>query len=270
MSRDQAPDERLELKATGQKECRLPQIETRQPLSPKSLAPLVIPAPNAPVPRLTRQVSLNRLRSGSTPVEPAIRSAKTDDSPRIRTPFTPLSAALTPKSAATSTMTASTLPTPVSAPIESRSSPKPWERPSNYSLLSTPKECASEASVTPKAEPLEPPQSAPATGHRRNQSDTGSIMERGRPRKRNESIGGSVLKRSGSKRSKSAERRAFEQLPKGCKASDAANMLSQPEVAALQKQALQQAARFEVLRKDDVDNLSRVSHLESCQHGAPS
>jgi len=83
-------------------------------------------------------------------------------------------------------------------------------------------------------------------------------MERGRPRKRNESISGSILKRAGSKRSKSAERRAFEQLPKGWKASDAVNMLSQSEVTSLQKQALQQAARFEVLRKEDVDNLSRV------------
>jgi hypothetical protein len=35
-------------------------------------------------------------------------------------------------------------------------------------------------------------------------------------------------------------------------------MLRQEEIAALQKQALQQAARFEVLRKEDVDNLSRV------------
>ncbi|KAK1760527.1 Up-regulated during septation-domain-containing protein [Echria macrotheca] len=253
LSRDQAPDERAELRGSNQKE---PQ-EARQPLSPKSLTPLVIPAPNAAVPRLNRQVSLNRLRSGSTPVEPAIRSAKTDDSPRIRTPFTPLSAALTPKSAATSTMTNSTLPTPVSAPVECRSSPKPWERPVNYAVLSTPKEGASEASVTPKAETLEPPQSAPPTGHRRNQSDTGSIMERGRPRKRNDSNGGSILKRAGSKRSKSAERRAFEQLPKGWKASEAVSMLSQSEVAALQKQALQQASRFEVLRKDDVDNLSR-------------
>lgn len=36
-------------------------------------------------------------------------------------------------------------------------------------------------------------------------------------------------------------------------------MLSPSEVASLHKQALQQAARFEVLRKQDVDNLSRVS-----------
>lgn len=86
-------------------------------------------------------------------------------------------------------------------------------------------------------------------------------MERGRPRKRNESTGSIAPKRTASKRSKSAERRAFEQLPKGWKASDAVNMLSQSEVISLQKQAQEQAARFEVLRKEDVDNLSRVSGI---------
>jgi len=243
ISRDQAPDERAELRTASPADVPASRNEPRQPLSPKSLAPLVIPAPNTVGPRLSRQISLNRLRSGSTPVEPALLSSKTDDSPRIRTPFTPLSAA-------TSTMTTSTLPTPVSAPIEARSSPKPWDRPPTYALPNTTKEATSTA--TPKTDLPEPPQSAPPVGHRRNQSDTGGIMERGRPRKRTD-----ILKRSGSKRSKSAERRAFEQLPKGWKASEATNMLSQLEVAALSKQALQQAARFEVLRKDDVDSLSR-------------
>jgi hypothetical protein len=69
------------------------------------------------------------------------------------------------------------------------------------------------------------------------------------------------MKRSGSKRSKSSEKQAFEQLPRGWKAIDAVNMLSPPAVAALQKQALQQASRFEVLRKEDVDSLSRVRGL---------
>ncbi|KAK3685406.1 Up-regulated during septation-domain-containing protein [Podospora appendiculata] len=259
ISRDQAPDERAELDATrpGMAEAQRLRNDVKQPLSPKSLAPLVIPALNSNAPRLTRQMSLSRLRSGTTPIEPTLRSARTDDSPRARTPFTPLSAALTtPRSAATSTMTTSTLPTPVSAPIESRSSPRPWEKPTNYVPVGTPKDSPTEDFSTPKAEPTEAQQTTPCTAHRRNQSDTGSIMERGRPRKRNDN-GGTILKRSGSKRSKSAERRAFEQLPKGWKASDAVNMLSQTEVAALQRQALQQAARFEVLRKEDVDNLSR-------------
>lgn len=83
-------------------------------------------------------------------------------------------------------------------------------------------------------------------------------MERGRPRKRSEKVGAAPPKRTASKRSKSAERRAFEQLPKGWTASDAVKMMDQSEAAAVQKQALQQAARFEVLRKEDVDSLSWV------------
>jgi hypothetical protein len=117
-----------------------------------------------------------------------------------------------------------------------------------------------ETSVTPKAEVSDPLQSV-VLGHRRYQSESGSIMERGRPRKRSETCGAATIKRTGSKRSKSSERRAFEQLPKGWKAGDVVNMLSPPEVASLQKQALQQASRFEVLRKEDVDSLSRVCML---------
>lgn len=80
-------------------------------------------------------------------------------------------------------------------------------------------------------------------------------MDRGRPKKKGE-IG---LKRTGSKRDKSAERRAFEHLPKGWKATDAVQMLDASETAALNRQAVQQAERFEILRKADVDSLSRVS-----------
>lgn len=160
------------------------------------------------------------------------------------------------------------------------------------------------------------PTAASILGHRRGQSESGSIMERGRPRKRSASREGSTsaainamvaagisvtantgttaaqaaqsasttaatsaaatttstsvvapspvastatttLKRSNSKASKSAERRAFELLPRGYKASEAPAVLGANESAALATQALQQAARFEVLRKEDVDALSR-------------
>ncbi|KAK0670466.1 Up-regulated during septation-domain-containing protein [Cercophora samala] len=253
---EQSPEQKHELRGGFRSHGEL-----RQPLSPKSLAPLVIPPSTSAVPRLTRQASLNRVRSGSTPVDMPLRSAKTDDSPRIKTPFTPLSAALTtPASAATTAMTNSTLPTPVSAPMSAptdhRSSPRPWERVANYAVVGTPKEGSPDPSSTPKAESNDETPQAPQ-GHTRNVSDTGSIMERGRPRKRSDLTLRAASQRAESKRSTSAERRAFEQLPKGWKASDAVNMLSPVEAAALQKQALQQAARFEVLRKEDVDNLSR-------------
>ncbi len=149
-------------------------------------------------------------------------------------------------------MTASTLPTPVSAATEHRASPRPWEKPSATATDAA----TAELSSTPKTELSDPIQRV-ALGHRRHQSESASIMERGRPRKRSETCG-ATMKRTGSKRSKSTEKRAFEQLPKGWKASDAVNVLSPTEVASLQQQALQQAARFEVLRKEDVDSLSRV------------
>lgn len=86
-------------------------------------------------------------------------------------------------------------------------------------------------------------------------------MERGRPRKRCDIVpGGIVVGRSISKRSRSADRRAFENLPQGWKSVEAPHTLPHNEAVALQKQALQQAARFEVLRKEDVEALSRVSH----------
>ncbi|KAK4043019.1 Up-regulated during septation-domain-containing protein [Parachaetomium inaequale] len=263
--RAQPPDERPELRSASRsnEELQRPENELRQPLSPKSLTPLVIPTSNPTGPHLARQLSFSRLRSGSTPVEASTRPARTDDSPRARTPFTPLSASLTtPRSAATTVMTASTLPTPVSAPAEHRASPRPWEKPTNLAAVGTPTETVPERSVTPKAE-LGDPLPSLAHGHRRHQSESGSIMERGRPRKRSEVCAAATLKRTGSKRSKSSEKQAFEQLPRGWKASDAVNILSPPAVASLQKQALQQAARFEVLRKEDVDNLSReLRHLD--------
>jgi hypothetical protein len=221
----------------------------KQPLSPKQLAPLVIPTQNGPAPRLSKQPSLTRLRAGSTPVDPQIRSARADDSPKSRTPYTPMSAA-------TSAVTASTLPTPVSAAAtESRSSPKPWERPS----ITTPMSATTEFFVSPRTEG---PRSANAVlyGHRRGVSESGSIMERGRPRKRLDvrNNNGPLLKATDLKRSKSQERKAFEELPKGWKMHEAVTVMSPTDVAALQKQAFGQATRFEVLKKEDVEALSRV------------
>lgn len=85
-------------------------------------------------------------------------------------------------------------------------------------------------------------------------------MDRGRPRKRSDGtpIGG-THKRDGSKRSISAERRAFEILPQGWKPADAVKNLDASEVSYLQKQALGQVLRFEVLKKDDVESLSKVN-----------
>ncbi|KAI3397930.1 hypothetical protein diail_10099 [Diaporthe ilicicola] len=232
-----------------------------QPQSPKNLPPLVIPIQTSSLPRLTRQLSLSRLRSGSTgSAESSIRPARTEESPKTRSPYTPHSASLTsntPMSSAASSFTTSTLPTPVSGTAESRASPKPWKGESNLAGLETPKDQGNDFvhnMTTPKSA-VEPRSASSLASHRRNVSESGSIssiMDRGRPRKRNDG-----LKRSGSKTNKSAERRAFETLPKGWKVTEAAQMLEQAERAALHKQAMQQAARFEVMRKEDVDSLSR-------------
>lgn len=230
-----------------------------KPVSPKNLPPLVIPSqpqpPNSSP--MKRQLSLSRLRSGSIGSnEPSTRA----DSPKPKTPFTPSSSVMTPMStttAAYSAMTVSTLPTPLSATTESRASPQSWK---SDATLDTPKE-----QPTDFVNNIATPQSAVESrsessfSHRRNVSDsasmTGSIMDRGRPRKKGD-MGG--LKRTNSKRDKSAERRAFERLPKGWKATDAVQMLDASEATALNRQAIQQAERFEVLRKTDVDSLSRV------------
>lgn len=267
----------VDMRASKNKDTNRPAIEAKQPLSPKSLTPLVIPTRASTAFQLSRQPSCSRMRSGSTPMEVTLRSARsrTAESPlhAARTPFTPLSAstALTTPASAVSYATAYTLPTPISAPAESRSSPKPWDRPALPCTTqdSTHQEVSSSSLVCSSTKPDGDVVRASGTVHRRNQSETGSIMERGRPRKRSETARAVTVKRTASKRSNSAEQRAFEHLPKGWKASDAIKMLDPSEAAALQKQAMEQASRFEVLRKDDVDKLSRVNMpYLSTTHGA--
>lgn len=85
-------------------------------------------------------------------------------------------------------------------------------------------------------------------------------MERGRPRKRSDGtlVLGKPSKRSSSRQSSSAERRAFEELPLGWKPNEVRGHLDSPEIDSLQRQAEDQAMRFDVLRKEDVDRLSQV------------
>jgi len=89
-------------------------------------------------------------------------------------------------------------------------------------------------------------------------------MERGRPRKRTDgTLIGINHRRTESKCSLSAERRAFETLPQGFRPREAVKKIDQADIAHLQRQALGQAVRFEVLKKEDVDNLSKVSQRNS-------
>lgn len=235
----------------------------RPPVSPKDLPPLMIPEQMQAPSTLKRQLSLSRLRSGSISTESSsTRSARPEDSPRSKTPYTPLSAT-TPSSTSTlyTATTSSTLPTPVSSIPESRGSPRSWKVENNTPTTETPREHATESSnsASTPASAVEPRSGSSFASHKRTVSDSssiaGSIMDRGRPKKKSD--GGP--RRTGSTKCKSAERRAFENLPKGWKVADAVQMLDTSETIALNKQAMQQAGRFEILRKVDVDSLSRVS-----------
>ncbi|TDZ39818.1 hypothetical protein C8035_v002126 [Colletotrichum spinosum] len=233
----------------------------RHPASPKQLAPLVIPTLIGNVPRLARQMSQSRMRSGSGSHDSLQLSIRADDSPRSqsRTPYTPLTASTaltTPLSACPSAMSATT---PVSAPIMENQSPvKPWESTApTATTLSQNRTETLEVEVTARPH---------GNGHRRGQSESGSIMDRGRPRKRsdvrnknsnNNNNNGPLLKRSCTTLTAHAERRAFEELPTGWRVSDAPEHMDSSELAALQQQAFGQASRFEVLRKEDVELLSR-------------
>ncbi|KAG5941931.1 hypothetical protein E4U59_001475 [Claviceps monticola] len=102
--------------------------------------------------------------------------------------------------------------------------------------------------------------------HRREVSCEQSAidMDRGRPRKsvdvRNNNAvphGNEKSSHEDIQRAISLERRAFEELPKGWLPSDVNQKLSADDVSALQKQALEQAERFEVLKVEDVDSLSK-------------
>lgn len=239
----------------------------KQQLSPKSLAPLTIPNQGGALPRLARQLSLNRLRAGPTHPEPSISSAKTDESSQKGShysPYTPMSAASNsnaPKSAVPS----STSPVVMSAPFDSRSSPRPWERSGNTTPVTTPHHYQPDLSATSKPEIELAQRTAAVTSHRRNKSESASIMDRGRPRKRSDGtpVGGG-LKRAASKKTKDEEqRRAFEELPQGWKPKDATAHLDRAEADYVHKQALGQVLRFEVLKKDDVESLSKeLRHLD--------
>lgn len=210
----------------------------------------MIPCHKGSLPRLAKQISVTQLRSGGTPVDNMLpRSARTDESLRSRTPL----------SSASTNMTTSTLPTPISAPIaESYAPPRQLE---SRAGASTPTQNIIERATTPNTDEPRAPR-AVAYGHRRGVSESASITDRGRPKKAFEhapiTFAMPTPKTAEPKRSKSAERRAFEELPKGWRACEVSQSLSPTEISELQKQAFGQAARFEILRKEDVEALSRV------------
>lgn len=226
------------------------------PKSPKQLAPLVIPPVNTmKPPQLLPQRPITHSRSGSAPDE-AVKSGRLAEFPYTRTPFTPQSSTTdltTPRSASTNPLSTITLQTPISAPaMEShRFSPKPWEGRANTPTLM-------ERAMTPQ--PVGSHRIGVTNGHRRGASESSSIMDRGRPRKRGEvrQAGGSQFKKRAAS-DQSSERKAFEELPSGAIPKEVSAKMNAEEIQAVRKQAYRQAERFEVLRAEEVEALSKVS-----------
>jgi hypothetical protein len=236
---------------------------SRRPLSPKCLAPLVIPPTSAPQPQYVSQRL--RQRSESTPPDVPPKSARMKElSPFGRfSPYTPGSA-FTPGSASTTSLSISTVASSIGATPtwtpESQRSPKQWTSPTPTSSSTSPQVSHTRG----QSDSSQHQRSETINGHRRGESET-SIMDRGRPKKR---LDGSPVKqpvgkrttnnRTESRPSPTEEQKAFATLPQGICAKDAASVMPMSEIEALRKQAFGQASRFDVLSSKDVENLSRV------------
>lgn len=97
--------------------------------------------------------------------------------------------------------------------------------------------------------------SASSAAHSRNASDT-SVMNRGRPVRRDH-------KRDNSSSRSEATSPEAEPLPSGCRPEEAISRYSSSERQGLEKQATDQAEKFEVLSAKDVSGLTRVRRFPS-------
>ncbi|TWU79156.1 hypothetical protein ED733_008853 [Metarhizium rileyi] len=243
----------------------LPALHTSASEScPGRLTPLVFPVVELPTAFLQPKISSTMFRSDSTPPTASSRNPRLDNSPLGRPRIPPSSStpdlSNPPKSATSDGSSTVTLPTPVSAPVmdSRRGSPKPWD---GFGMFMSRGDQSAPLPVQ------DGQKKAQIHQHRRgaSESSTASMTDRGRSRKRTEirANNGPLPKPTDSKRAISSERRAFEELPRGWKPSEAAHRLNANDVAALQKQALGQVERFEVLRVEDVETLSKeLRHLD--------
>lgn len=97
-------------------------------------------------------------------------------------------------------------------------------------------------------------------GHARGASDSGGIMDRGRPRKRVDPPPNNspVWQVQDINEPGNIDRKAFEELPCGVTVADVAKGLGPNDAAVLRKQAVRQAEKFEILSLKDVETLSKV------------
>jgi len=115
---------------------------------------------------------------------------------------------------------------------------------------------------SPRTERKDPMATQSSSSHNRNMSES-SIMERGRPKRRNS-------KRERSRTVSEADGPEPTpdpwKLPQGMRVPEASRRMSDGDKKLLHKQAYDQAGNFEVLNKRDVASLSRVSCPQvSCQ-----
>ncbi|KFZ23919.1 hypothetical protein V502_01604 [Pseudogymnoascus sp. VKM F-4520 (FW-2644)] len=87
-------------------------------------------------------------------------------------------------------------------------------------------------------------------------------MDRGRPKKPSD---GTSTKNT---TTNASQQKSFETLPQGVKACDVTSKFSPQDIESLRRQALDQAAQFEVLAAKDVSDLSRELHAldERCEY----
>lgn len=230
--------------ASATKPLELPQQKI--PLSPKSLAPLIIPSSSAPVPRLAEQESKGDETPGPVVPPKSARMLEFSSPNKTMNPKTPAVPATIPSAVATSIFSSKQQAKhPATAPSD-RSSPQPWSAASNSAPFLHGRS--------------QTPDNRYVFGHRRGASEgANAIMDRGRPKKRSETS--PTMYSASVTESASEERKAFEALPQSYIPAAANASMPADEINTLRKQAIGQAARFGVLSAKDVDMLSKVGYL---------
>ncbi|KAI8934690.1 hypothetical protein NX059_008381 [Plenodomus lindquistii] len=217
----------------------------------RPLSPILSPR-TAPRPALKVETKTNADDDKPPAVPPKSPNMERKPSP------TPL--VLAPKSSRSQlTTSASTTPggnTPPSA-IDLRRSPNGIvPLPTPPSAYSNPFYASSPASNrgSPRVERRDP-MAAQSSTHNRNMSES-SIMERGRPKRRNSKKERSRAVSEANNSESSATTDAWK-LPNGMRVLEASRRMSDADQKLLHKQAYDQAGNFEVLNKRDVASLSR-------------
>ncbi|KAH7205303.1 Up-regulated during septation-domain-containing protein [Fusarium oxysporum] len=213
-------------------------------VSPKCLDPLVNPKSDVPLPLLQCLQSLNYFPTRNE----SPRHGRINGSPQSRTASIPKSSIpdlTAPKSASTNATSCGTPATLVLASLMESSA-------ADLNLW--------DGSYTPPTITTEVGNAS--RGHRRGDLESSGTMGRGLPRE-GSGLGANndpFIQRPEPRRGKSLEQKSFEPLPIGLKQADAFEQLEQSELTLLQKKALDQVRRFDILKPVDVETLSKELH----------